>query len=105
MPVKNIETKDEFLNVIDSGYVLVDFYAVWCGPCKMLSPIIEKISLKFNDIIFAKVDVDQLSEVAQMFLVQSIPTIYLFKDGKPLGHFTGFLPESEFVNFINKNKR
>jgi thioredoxin-like negative regulator of GroEL len=71
----------------------------------MLAPIVEQISTQFKDINFLKVDIDQFSDIAQMFFIQSIPTIYLFKDGKPLNHFVGFKPVTEIIEFIKQNKK
>jgi thioredoxin 1 len=71
----------------------------------MLAPIIEEISENINDIKFVKIDVDQASDAAQAFHIQSIPTVYLFKDGKPLNFFNGYLPKERIIDFINKQKR
>lgn len=97
--VKNI-TENEFEKEIEKGKVLVDFYAVWCGPCKMLSPIIEEFSEKYNDIKFLKVNVDNELQLAQKFNVMSIPTLILFEDGKEVKKNIGLLSKTDLEEFI-----
>ena len=98
--MKNI-TKANFNETVESGVVLVDFYADWCGPCKMISPILAELSGTMADqVTIAKIDVDAEGELAQRFDVMSIPTMILFKDGKPVGRKTGFLPKPEIEKFI-----
>jgi thioredoxin 1 len=71
----------------------------------MLSPIIDELSNTMSDIQFVKIDVDQASDAAQAFSIRSIPTVYLFKDGKTLSFFNGYLPKEQVIDFINKQKR
>lgn len=92
---------NEFDDIVKEGVVLVDFYADWCGPCKMIAPILAKLSTELDgsaDIV--KVNVDEEGTLAQRFDVMSIPTLILFKDGKPVGRKTGFLPKPELEKFI-----
>lgn len=70
--------------------VLVDFYATWCGPCKMLSPVIEQISNERSDVKVVKIDVDEQVELARQFGIMSIPTIMVIKDGKVASTTLGF---------------
>lgn len=98
--MKNV-TKDNFNEEINDGVVLVDFYAEWCGPCKMISPILDELKVEMADQVkIVRVDVDQESDLAQRFDVMSIPTLVLFKDGKPAGRKTGFLPKPKLEKFI-----
>ncbi len=84
--------------------VLVDFYAAWCPPCKILAPVLEKLSEEFKDkIIFAKMDVDKNPVVSQKFGIDSIPIVMLFKDGKPLDGFVGARPEPLVREWLEKN--
>ena len=77
--------KDNFEATISSGVALVDFWASWCGPCKMQLPIVEELSNELGEKAkVGKVNVDEQLELAQQFGIQSIPTLILFKDGKPL---------------------
>lgn len=77
--------------------VLVDFYANWCGPCKMLGPVLEKIS---DDIEIIKVNVDEHQDLAREYGVMSIPCIILFNEGKELKRNIGFMPETKLREFI-----
>ena len=70
--------------------VLVDFWAVWCGPCKMVSPIVDAIAEEKDDIIVGKVNVDEQQALAMSFGIMSIPTLILFRDGKPVAQRVGF---------------
>lgn len=74
--------------------VIVDFWATWCGPCQMMAPELEKIDNERNDVIIAKVDVDEVPELAMKYNIVSIPTIHLFKDGEPVKKAVGFMPAS-----------
>jgi len=86
------------------GTVLVDFYAEWCGPCKMTSPIIDELSEEMKDVKFVKVDVDANQDLAGEYSVFSIPTFILFKDGKPAAQFVGAQGKEGFVKEIQKVK-
>lgn len=94
--MSNITSKEQFSKVIQNR-VLVDFYANWCGPCKMLSPVIEKVT---DEIEVAKVDVDKLNDVAREYGIMSIPCIILFDKGKEIKRNIGFLPEEKIREFI-----
>jgi thioredoxin len=92
---------DEFEKlVLESSIVLVDFWADWCGPCKMFGPIFEKSSEKHGDIIFAKVDTEAERELAAAAGISSIPTLMAFRDGVLLYREAGALPESSLEELI-----
>ena len=83
--------------------ILVDFWATWCGPCNILSPILEKLAREYKDkFILAKVNVDDAPEVAQRFGINQIPTVVLFKNGKPISGFIGARPEPVLREMIDK---
>ena len=103
MSIIHLESEN-FNDLIGKGLTLVDFYADWCGPCKMLSPIIEELSNEVNDVKIIKVNIDEHSEIAQMYGVMSIPTLILFKDGKEINTNVGFIPKDEIIEFINTNQ-
>lgn len=92
---------DEFEKlVLESSIVLVDFWADWCGPCKMFGPIFEKSSEKHGDIIFAKVDTEAERELAAAAGISSIPTLMAFRDGVLLYREAGALPENSLEELI-----
>ncbi len=90
----HIESKEQFAQEIQSGKVIVDFYASWCGPCRMLSPLLEKLEEE-SDVKVIKVNVDEQIEIASEFLVSSIPFLVFFKDGKRVGDHLGYIPEPQ----------
>lgn len=89
--MKIVESKD-FEAEVKEGVVVVDFYADWCGPCKMLAPVFEELS-KELPAKFIKIDVDNSQDVAAKFQVASIPTIAILKDGKEVDRIIGFMPK------------
>lgn len=86
------------------GIVLADFWATWCGPCKMIAPVLEEIDEEMNDKLkIVKLDVDENQETAGKFGVMSIPTLLLFKDGEVVDQVVGFQPKEQLVELINKH--
>ncbi|PGX72464.1 thioredoxin [Priestia megaterium] len=97
-------TDKSFTDEIKSGLVLVDFWAPWCGPCKMIAPVLEEIDGELNDKVkIVKVDVDENQETAGKFGVMSIPTLVLFKDGEKVDQVVGFQPKEALTELINKH--
>ena len=80
---------EEFKNIRNNGKIVVDFYADWCGPCKMLSPILEEVSEDHQDIKFVKINVDENEELAAEFGIMSIPAVFMLKDGNIVNKFLG----------------
>ena len=84
--------------------VFVDFYATWCGPCKMLAPVFEQAGEEMkNDATFLKVDIDQSLELAQQFRISTVPTMMIFKDGKPVETLVGFMPKERIVQKVKSH--
>ena len=96
-----IKSAEQFDQEIAKGNTVVDFYATWCNPCRMLGPVLEEV-LKDKDVKLLKVDVDNLGELASRYDVFSIPNVFLFKDGLQVGNFVGFKYASE-VDSLVKN--
>jgi thioredoxin 1 len=80
------------------------FYATWCGPCKMLTPIMENVKGKFVDVKFEDVDVDSQFEIASKYSIRSVPTVIIEKNGKEVGRFSGLQSEMAYTNAINELK-
>lgn len=80
--------------------VLVDFYADWCGPCKMMGPVVEEVSDEISDVKVCKINIDEEMELAQRFGVMSIPTFIAFKGGEVAGKQIGAVPKSALVNLV-----
>jgi len=94
------EDFDKEVNVSDK-FVLVDFFATWCEPCSILGPILEKVVKNFEDkVILMKANLDEAPKAAQKFGVEKIPTIVLFKNGKPVNGFVGLVPEKAITEWL-----
>jgi thioredoxin 1 len=81
------------------------FYAEWCGPCKMLTPIMEQVQGKFSDISFESINIDSQFEVAQKYYVRSVPTVIIEKDGKEVHRFAGLQSEMAYSNALTELKQ
>ena len=95
--VKQIDSK-EFDKVIKEGKVFVDCYATWCGPCKMIAPVIDDLEKEITDYKFYKLDVDESEDVAVKYKIMSIPTMLIFEDGKLKNTIVGLRSKSELIN-------
>ena len=96
-------TKDTFEEtILNNDLVLVDFWAEWCGPCRMFGPIFEKVSEAHPDIVFAKVDTEDQQELASYFNIRSIPTLMVFRDQIGIYSQPGALPEPALVDLIGQ---
>ena len=91
-------TKDNFKEVVENNKViLVDFYATWCGPCRMLGPVLEEISNEKNDVVIGKINVDDSRELANKFGIRSIPTMIVFKNGSEVDRMIGFFKKEDIL--------
>ena len=104
--VKDVNTANFMAEVVDASFdqpVIVDFWAPWCGPCKQLGPILEKVVRGAGGAVrMVKLNIDENPEIAQQMRIQSIPAVYAFKDGRPVDGFVGALPESQVKQFVQR---
>jgi putative thioredoxin len=104
--IKDVTLESFAADVLDASMqvpVLVDFWAPWCGPCKQLTPVLEKVVTAANGAVrLAKINIDENPEIARQLRIQSVPTVYMFKGGQPVDGFTGALRETEVKAFIAK---
>ena len=89
--------------LVQNDKVLVDFYANWCGPCKMLSPVLEDLASDRSDVKIVKIDVDSNPDLAKRFGVMSIPTLILFENGREVSKKQGFMPKQVLNEWVNDN--
>ena len=95
-------TKENYASIVESNaLVLLDFWAVWCGPCKMIAPILNEIAAEREDVVIGKVDVDSEMELAMQFGVSSIPTLVVIKDGKPVNKAVGYMPKEKILALLD----
>ena len=94
--------KENFESIKNSDKpVLIDFYADWCGPCRMVSPIVDEIAEERDDVVVAKINVDEERELAAEFEVYSIPTLVVIKDGNEVNRAQGARPKAQILSLLN----
>jgi len=93
--------KEQFSNIISKGIVLVDFFAEWCGPCRTLGPLLEKLAVEFTDVNIIKVNVDEEKELAQNFEIRSIPAMLFFKNGVLVDKMVGMQQSNKIKEKLN----
>jgi len=101
--MSEIITENNFAEKVENsnGLVLVDFFAVWCGPCRMLGPVLDEIAQeKQGALQVYKVDTDDSRSLAMRFAIQAVPTMILFKDGRPVKQLVGALPKAQLLQMI-----
>ena len=95
---------EKVIEASKSILLLVDFWAPWCGPCKQLTPLLEKVVKKTdNKVILAKINIDDNQQIAAQLRIQSIPAVFAFKNGQPVDAFQGVIPENKIIEFIEKS--
>ncbi|WP_028777113.1 thioredoxin [Shimazuella kribbensis] len=105
MALKQVTDATFKKSVQNEGLTVVNFWAPWCGPCKMFAPVLEVYDLEQrDDVRILKINVDKNEKIASFFRVMSLPTTILFKDGKPIDKKIGFLPKEALAGWISANK-
>ena len=104
MEIKHLSDNNFKQETEKSNLVVVDFFATWCGPCRILGPILENVANEIQDVDIFKVDVDENEKTAREFGIMSIPTIVLLKDGKEIARNVGLMNYDNLLDFINKHK-
>ena len=101
-----IVTKDNFNSEVEAhtGLVVIDLYADWCGPCRMLAPLLDELEAEYTDVKFCKINVDNDPELAKAFNVSSIPMVALVKDNTFVDMSLGFVPKANLVKLIEEYK-
>ena len=105
MAYLDVTNEDKFNDLLNTekDLVIVDFWAPWCGPCKMFSPVFERVSDEVENVKFVKVNVDEAGEIAQAFNIMSIPSILLFKDGKVVDQKSGAMSDDQLKAWLDEN--
>ena len=104
MALQHFDQKSFDAALAEGKLVMVDFWANWCMPCRMLGPVIEQLAQDYEGkAVIGKVDVDEQGELAMRYGVMNIPTVIFFKDGKEIHREVGALPKDIFVNVLNEN--
>ena len=96
--------QSEFDEVKNSDIAVVDFSAVWCGPCKMVAPVLEEVSEELTDVKFFNIDVDKNMDIAQEYKITNIPAILVLKKGEVVNSQIGFAPKDKLIEVINSSK-
>ena len=96
--------ESNFQDMTSQGLVLVDFFATWCGPCKMLGPVLEDMASDRDSIDIVKVDIDESMNLARQYGIMSVPTLVLFKDGQVVAQTSGFQPKDSIQRWIDEHK-
>ena len=101
MSVVNVTKENYAALVAENQTILLDFWAVWCGPCKMIAPIVAEIAGERDDVLVGKVDVDQEMELALEFGVSSIPTLVVIRNGVPTARAVGYRPKADILKLLD----
>ena len=97
MEIVHLENEKQFKNLIKEDKILIDFFATWCGPCKMLAPVLEKVE---SELKVVKVDTDEFEDLAREYGVMSIPTLILLEKGKETKRHIGFIDKNNLEKFL-----
>ena len=96
--------EENFDSLVDKELVVVDFFASWCGPCQMLTPVLEEIANDRSNVNIVKVDVDECTSLAKKYGIMSVPTLLLFKNRALISKRNGYMPKDELNSWIEENR-
>ncbi len=99
--MKHVNTAEFDALVAEGKTVLVDFFANWCGPCKMLAPVLEEVAPSYPEVEFVKVDTDENEDLARRFKISAIPALFIIKDGKQVAMTRGYMNADELRAFVD----
>lgn len=102
MEIKHLNNDSFYEFISGKGLVVVDFYASWCGPCKMMAPELEEFANEYQNVNVAKIDVDVADRVAREYNIMSVPTLIFFKNGEIIDKTIGYLTKEEIIEIISK---
>ena len=102
MEIINSKQFDEVVG--GEGLVVIDFFATWCMPCRMLKPIMERVESKITDVKFYSVDIDESEEIAKRYRIFSVPTLVAFRNGKKIDSMVGLNSNDDIIDFVNRCK-
>ena len=97
-----VTNENELNEIVKEGITIVDFYANWCGPCRMLAPILEELEEERNDVKIVKVDVDDARELSSKYRISAIPALVVFKDGVVVGNEVGFMTKEDLNTMVDR---
>ena len=104
LEINEADFEEKVLKDSSNSLILVDFWAPWCGPCKQLTPLLEKVVNNSNGKVkLVKINIDENQQIAAQLRIQSIPAVFSFKDGQPVNAFQGVIPEKKIIEFIEKS--
>ncbi|UCE36028.1 MAG: thioredoxin [Thermoplasmata archaeon] len=106
MSANTIEVTDStFSDIVQGGsLVVVDCWAPWCGPCRMIAPVIDELSQEYTDVKFGKLNTDENMEISRKFQIMAIPTLLFFKNGELVERVTGVVPKGHIADLVKKHK-
>jgi thioredoxin 1 len=106
MSANTIEVTDSTFNdiVSDNPLVVVDCWAPWCGPCRMIAPVIDELSTQYEDVKFGKLNTDENLDISRKFQIMAIPTLLFFKNGELVERVTGVVPKGHIEDLVKKHK-
>lgn len=99
--IKQISSKELHSLIQQNSVVIIDFYASWCFPCKMMSEVLENIASQYTNIIFAKINIDDETQLAIKQRIEAVPTIVAYKNGQEINRMLGYHSQEEFMEFLN----